>query len=347
MKQLMRISLNTRLCRCIPSPSIGLLVFLAVHITGCRSVPEGSPALKQQALTFAPPSGMAGVYAIRRPGLGSAILFDVALDYQDWGSLATSSYLFGFVAPGDHILSAPRAGGRRTPPGAGIHFTAEAGRDYYFRITAGSTFGSVPDIIRLSESEGQANVRNFTLSGDNRFEAGKKKGPITTEQITQEYRRGRSISIDEAITTVQEDIKILRPIPASLFSRELADFSLRYGTDREVLSADTHGITAGTVDFVLDREQQGVHYGRYKLTASQTYPYSTVTKIVLEDHILSNAFSGMFLGTFNQDLHEGLRFSKAILLYRGESLLVYHPASESTNIRDLLSAYLMLCPNVK
>ena len=75
---------------------------------------------------------------------------------------------------------------------------------------------------------------------------------------------------------------------------------------------------------------------------------------------------GSFSACFNQDLPRRERCSTAILFYQGESLLAYLPVIESsvipallkrglgfqppyadTDIKDLLTAYLVLCPNVK
>ena len=148
----------------------GLLI---AQMTGCVDrpkpglAPEGSPAMKQQALSFAPPPNRAGVYVIRPYKFandtyygGFASLFNISLDYQGFGALETNSYLFGIVSSGNHVLGP-------------VHFTAEAGKNYYFIVRGVGFMGSSirhMQFDRISETDGQAYVRKFKLSGDNRFE---------------------------------------------------------------------------------------------------------------------------------------------------------------------------------
>ena len=153
---------NTRTSRLFPWLANVLIGLLILQMFGCMSVPEGTPAMKQQALSFTPPPGKASVYIIRPYRFtGSAGLFNVSLDYQEFGSLETSSYLFGVVTPGEHVLRMPHALGVRAP------FTAEVGRNYFFTVMQRLT-GYHLD--QTTEADGQAYVRKFKLSGDSRFE---------------------------------------------------------------------------------------------------------------------------------------------------------------------------------
>lgn len=141
-----------------------LLGLISIQITGCTSVPEGSATMKQQALSFTPPPGKAGIYVVRPfHMLGGAVLTKISLDYQEFGVLHTSSYLFGTVSPGLHTLRISDKGfGFKVAP-----FTAEAGKNYYFTFKLEL---SRPQIDPISETDGQAYVRKFKLSGENRFE---------------------------------------------------------------------------------------------------------------------------------------------------------------------------------
>jgi hypothetical protein len=141
-----------------------LLGVLITQITGCTSVPEGSPEMKQQALSFTPPPGKAAIYVIRPfKMLGGAVLTGISLDYQKFGELHTSSYLYGTVPPGLHTLRASDKGyGFEVVP-----FTVEAGKNYYFTFKLELPH---PIIEPISEAAGQAYVRKFKLSGENRFE---------------------------------------------------------------------------------------------------------------------------------------------------------------------------------
>jgi Protein of unknown function (DUF2846) len=143
-----------------------LLGLLIIQITGCTSFPEGSPEMKQQALSFTPPPGKASIYVVRPSQfLGGGVLDKISLDYQEFGVLDTSTYLFAIVSPGKHSF--------RTSLGAGsmtvVPFTVEAGKNYYFKVRASLAANGIL-IDPISETDGQAYVRKFKLSGENRFE---------------------------------------------------------------------------------------------------------------------------------------------------------------------------------
>jgi hypothetical protein len=143
-----------------------LIAGLGLMVTGCKSVPEGSPALKQQALSFTPPPGMAGVYVIRPWKLASGgTLFNASIDYQVYSSLDLDSYLFGLVPAGLHVINTPHYG-IGTVVNASTYFTAEAGSNYFFKI-APAVNGY--HINQLSDKDGMAYVREFKLSGDSHF----------------------------------------------------------------------------------------------------------------------------------------------------------------------------------
>jgi hypothetical protein len=136
-----------------------IIVFaaLAILLSGCESVPVASSDQKQQALSFTPPSGMAGLYVIRPWHLGgAAINWEVRLDYQEFGSLETSSYLYSAILLGKHFL---RMGQGDTGVNA---FIAKAGENYYFSAKV-SILG--PVFYQISEADGQGYVNKFKQSG--------------------------------------------------------------------------------------------------------------------------------------------------------------------------------------
>jgi hypothetical protein len=155
--------------RRISWPAVAMLGFL---MAGCASVPEGSAAMKQQALSFTPPPGKAGIYVIRPSQfLGGGVLDKISLDYQEFGVLGTSSYLFTTLPPGRHSF--------RTSLGAGsmevVPFTVEAGKNYYFHVRASLAANTIL-IEPISETDGQAYVRKFKLSGENHFQVQNSSG---------------------------------------------------------------------------------------------------------------------------------------------------------------------------
>ena len=82
--------------------------------------------------------------------------WEAQLDYQDFGTLETSSYLFSPILPGKHFL-------RLNTGDTGVNtFVAKAGENYYFSAKI-SILG--PVFYPVSEAEGQGYVRKFKLSG--------------------------------------------------------------------------------------------------------------------------------------------------------------------------------------
>lgn len=140
-------------------------MLLTMHITGCATEPEGSPALEKEALSFNPPPDKAAIYVVRPYNfVGSGALFRVSLDYQEFGSVKTSTYLFGLIPPGQHEVRG------LTEPAQSANiatFTAQAGKNYFFTIGPGWTS---LDVKAIPEAEGKKYVQKFKLSGDNRFE---------------------------------------------------------------------------------------------------------------------------------------------------------------------------------
>jgi hypothetical protein len=130
---------------------------------GCATVHPGSAELHQKALTFTPPPDMASVYVYRpyRYG-GSMVHFGISLDYREFGTLGLSSYLYGYIRPGPHVLKASM-----NAKVTQVKFQAEAGKLYFFKVTTG---WSGADIDPVDEKEGRDRVSGYTLSNDNAFE---------------------------------------------------------------------------------------------------------------------------------------------------------------------------------
>jgi len=136
-----------------------------IIIIGCVSVPTASPDFEQKAMMFMPPPDMASVYVYRPYHLvGSAVLFLVSIDYKDFGTVATDTYLFGTIKPGWHII---KTGGGIPLSVASIKFNAEAGKLYFFKVSPGL---NQIKIEQVDEKKGRDNLSNLKLSGDNVFE---------------------------------------------------------------------------------------------------------------------------------------------------------------------------------
>jgi hypothetical protein len=143
-----------------------VLALLFTLVTACTSVPAppASDWLTRQAQSLTAPEGTANVYVIRHAASpADQMLWTVDLDFRGFGTLAAESYLYGWLAPGEHLLALRQDGWvhRRTP------FTVTAGSNYFFVISAGLLRLSIE---RIGERAGRELIGRYALSGDNRFE---------------------------------------------------------------------------------------------------------------------------------------------------------------------------------
>jgi hypothetical protein len=143
-----------------------VLAILLTLVTACSSLPAppASDWLTRQAQSLAAPEGKANVYVIRHAAFpADQIFWTVDLDFRGFGTLAAESYLYGWLAPGEHMLALRQDGwvhGR-------MPFTVTEGTNYFFVVSAGLLRLSIE---RIGERAGRERIGRYALSGDNRFE---------------------------------------------------------------------------------------------------------------------------------------------------------------------------------
>jgi hypothetical protein len=96
------------------------------------------------------------------------------LDFNELGMLGLRSYLYGAIDPGEHFLGSTVQGSAPNRH----KFTAEAGRNYFFRVSPAWSLAGW-GIDPLDETDGRELVRDYTLSGDSRFELLKEPTPTS------------------------------------------------------------------------------------------------------------------------------------------------------------------------
>ncbi len=107
------------------------------------SHPDSARATPAQALP-APPDGRAALYTMRHSGMvGAAVPWNVMIDGDDTGGLANGHYFRDLLRPGPHYL------GYKSGK---CQFTAEAGKSYFFEISAGLVH---PKFTSVSETDGR------------------------------------------------------------------------------------------------------------------------------------------------------------------------------------------------
>lgn len=137
-----------------------LLAILSVCLVGCATVPMGTEADKQVAVSFTPQPGKANVYIIRQEALGGGILATAAIDTQMVGGLQVGSFVFRPVTPGAHIASVYSNENQSSVP-----FNAEAGRNYFFEVESEIGLVSARFVIhQMSEQDGKVAVQKCRIT---------------------------------------------------------------------------------------------------------------------------------------------------------------------------------------
>src|ERR1700733_10822650 len=95
-----------------------LLATPLIFLSGCSDREFGPMANKSnsQALSFKPPAGQSGVYAIRPSTLrGGRNPLEIILDADQLGKITSALYLYATVPPGEHSLQARGVGFNASP----------------------------------------------------------------------------------------------------------------------------------------------------------------------------------------------------------------------------------------
>lgn len=138
--------------------TISKLVIVAAlaFLTGCASVPMAPKDQDAASKSFkAPSEKMAGVYIYRNSSFGGAIKKAVKIDNVVIGETARYTYFHREVPPGAHTLATQSEFGDNV-----LNFTAEEGRNYYFRqyMKLGA-FVAGSGLEAVTETVGQAGVQ--------------------------------------------------------------------------------------------------------------------------------------------------------------------------------------------
>ena len=104
---------------------MGLLLALAVLLTGCVSVPMASDAEDGAAKAFAAKPDRANVYVYRNETFGAAIPMTVSINGRVAGQTGPQTYFMWEVEPGLHEISS------HAETVSTIQITAQAGKSYY------------------------------------------------------------------------------------------------------------------------------------------------------------------------------------------------------------------------
>jgi hypothetical protein len=97
------------------------------------------------------PPDRARIYVVRRGVVGTAILFQVAIDGQTVGSLPTRSFLSEEIRPGRHNVSIFAPGNQET-----VIIAADAGRAYFIKTELSKTsFATKAVLETIDETEGR------------------------------------------------------------------------------------------------------------------------------------------------------------------------------------------------
>lgn len=130
-----------------------LIIFcLGLGLTGCSTAVLVGPfgGTLEQATSFNPPPGKAGIYLIRDfaiVGAGAPANYDLDLVY--FASIRTRTCVYATIPPGDHYLRM-----RYINDGLLVHM--DAGKNYFFLAKLND-----PVARQLSESDGERYVNEY------------------------------------------------------------------------------------------------------------------------------------------------------------------------------------------
>lgn len=137
----------------------GLLVVLALVVSGCASVPMADPARDAELKTFKSKPDTAGLYVYRNETFGAAIKMTVLLDGKILGDTASKTYLYTDLEPGKHRLVS------KTENDSSLDFTAIAGKIYYvWQEVKMGLFAARSHLQLVDENTGQAGVLETKLA---------------------------------------------------------------------------------------------------------------------------------------------------------------------------------------
>lgn len=139
---------------------LGAAIGLTI-LTGCASVPMGSPEADAALKKFAPPpTDQAGLYIYRDSFAGHALKKSVSVDGKVIGETANKVYFHQFLSPGNHTIGTESEFSDNL-----VNLSAAAGKNYYMRqsIKMGVFVGGASLEI-VPEATGQADLQKCELA---------------------------------------------------------------------------------------------------------------------------------------------------------------------------------------
>lgn len=134
-------------------------VVSAALLIGCASAPPESPEAVASAMAFSPTAGRARLYVVRRGSIGTAVLFQVAINGRIVGSLPTRSFLSEELLPGRYNVSIFAPGNQET-----VILDAEAAKVYFVRAELSKTSLATKAVVtQVSEKEGRRLVTDLPM----------------------------------------------------------------------------------------------------------------------------------------------------------------------------------------
>ena len=148
--------INTKVVRRIT------IVFLAIGLNACATVPMTSPSLDMEAKKFIPETGKASIYVNRSSLLGTAVTIQVILDGRIVGALPPKTYLLMNVTPGPHTIMV-----RKDESLEYTKINAVQGKNYFFEASLNpgwkdlvNPFSRHAEIKTVTEKEGRDLIIN-------------------------------------------------------------------------------------------------------------------------------------------------------------------------------------------
>lgn len=140
--------------------TVWIVALLTLLLSGCTSVPLGSPDVDAQLKTFSAPSeGHSGIYVYRNSFLAPTFGRFLVLDGFYLGKTKKKIYFYKEVKAGKHVLTTESEFENES-----IEFVTESGKNYFFEqyIKIG-VFTPSAGVRSVPGSKGMAEVRKCNL----------------------------------------------------------------------------------------------------------------------------------------------------------------------------------------
>lgn len=134
-------------------------ILLAIVAASCATAPAADPQSESSAKQFTAPSDRGRLYVVRRGVVGTAVLFQVAINGRIVGSLPTRSFLAEDLTPGKYTISLFAPGNQEN-----VDLAIQAGQTYFVNAELSKTsLATKANVKQVDQTTGQRLVAGASM----------------------------------------------------------------------------------------------------------------------------------------------------------------------------------------